>query len=603
MGETLDLIAHYGMWWELYGLGKGIDRLREEQLRAAQEIVASLGLVEEQIDRLRQSVERQTTVIEHGFNQLDQRLESLTLLQAQALRVMKYRRDTDALAARENGERALRNRYYEEALDDFKRALSDNKYDFIAHYLTALILWEEGGNPAAATESCNACIKYTKMWNGAADDPTPRYYESRAQVVLGRIAEGEGQLRTALDHYLRACELSPDHGECFRRCGAAALAVGDRDLAVECVRAAMCIDPGEFVHLLNDDSYESLRKEVFSISEELRDQQVHAIDAAREAAIDWANALADAGSTFGRSMAVPDDFSSLMQRVSATASGGFIDVAYVPSELTLAAEMLLQCTARAREQAENFVQERARSADAQIDAAKEDGEMARHRWQRKADGFVPDFLGYASILFALGVIPPILIGVTIYSYNSGELAWTPAAVGIFTFAFIIVIWEKMTRASRAKDRGEAEATTIVAEASQKVDEYLSQANNRVGLLIDRIEESRQAFLNAKHLFDNLDISCSLILVDLGSCESPQSSSVVETLQGILHELGESRSAPAIKSLLMDLPAFFVKNAPVYQAEEAASFIRRELGLTVGVKRRYTRTLRRLQPAISGPSPD
>lgn len=63
MGDTLDLIADFGISMELWGIGNGIGRLREEQLRVAQEIVAGLGLVEQAINSLEQSLERQTTVI------------------------------------------------------------------------------------------------------------------------------------------------------------------------------------------------------------------------------------------------------------------------------------------------------------------------------------------------------------------------------------------------------------------------------------------------------------------------------------------------------------------------------------------------------------
>jgi tetratricopeptide (TPR) repeat protein len=498
VGDTLDYIADFGIVMELWGIGKGIERLREEQLDAAREIVAHLGMIEEAIAGVIAAIEGQTAVIRQGFRQLDDRLATLTLLQTQALRAMKYRRETEALAARENGERAMRNHYYPEALDDFQRALADNKYDFIAHFLIALILWEEQSSAVSASDSCNACIKYTKMWDGGADDPTPRYFESRADVVLGRIAESEHQMARAFDYYLAAYTSSPDYGECFRRCAGAALALGDRDLALECVRAAMLIDPGELVLLMLESALAPLRKDVLSISEELRNEQSRAIDATTRAAIGWANALTAASGTLGEDVAAPEEFSSLMQRAHERGSRGFIDVAYVPSELTLGEYLLMQATTRAREGARKFVKDEENAGFRRLEAAHKEASEARQLAAESEDrsGTV---VGCVWIVWLI----PILFGplMVFVGLSGGEIVLVLGGGLLLLPAIVVyVLWSAYS--SIVMTRGNSRAKTIVEGAERSFQRAVSAAQEKADSLLEpkeRVPGRERAVRHTGHL--------------------------------------------------------------------------------------------------------
>jgi tetratricopeptide (TPR) repeat protein len=572
MGETLEAIRHHQISSELWGIASSLQRLREEHWLAAQEIVASVALVENSVERLRQSVERQGEAVRDGLRSVEMKLNRLSLQNDRLLDVLAYERETRSLAARKNGEKAMLLAFYDDALIDLGEALRDNRYDFIALYYCAVIHFEFKDDTAEAWLNAEAAAKYSRMWRGDTDDPTPTYFESRAILLLGRILYEHGDYEGALEYFILACQRSPDYVECFVRCGRAALKLQNRALAIDCIRRIILLDEGESVRLLTDPDYEVIREDIKASLKARASVLAKIALRARTSAKRWIAALKDVDSELGAE-ALPDDH--VVALVNSRPPTHLLDLTLDIMELQTAVshEMWLS-HAQALAAIDVTQEEDEQIIEVEVERAEESAASIRLAAANSAERHT-EHLGCMVALLALAVIMILGPGSIHWAYTQGGGIYYGVPVLVFALP-LIIFGIKKYQASMALSSGEHRATRMLTTATQDIQRTAQNMESQLSQMRHEIVRYREEF--NRSLKDATPLRASLILMHVpNDCD-------MDALYGDIAAMEPGRSSTTSQALASRFPSVLAKDQPPHLLEGWAYHLRMLYRVEVGVRR-------------------
>lgn len=610
MGETLEALTDFFIMSELWGIQSQLERLREEQLLAASEIVASVESVTEAVEALRASVERQTMVLERGFTTLDARLDFQTHVLEKILTALYRPTETRARELRKLGEQLLHKKLYDDALRELLSSLELNPYDFTCQWMAALIQLEYLHDPQAAWDRCEFALKCVPLGSSGPLDPSPPYFASRSLVLMGQMLEDGGLLEDGLSYYEGACKTSPDYGECFRRYASVAIRLGHGDLAMAAIRAAILIDEAEAVLVHQDQTFSPIAEEVNALVASLRERaekSASSLAAQAERAVAayrqlvkkvtegrvrsaWDDSRWEERDTYMPLLARDGALGQALARSSALLQRrSFLDATWARRNLFIIAAEVGWLIPRlrlfshwalgvARDTSDNEFT----SAGNRVEAEHRDA-AAEYQRQGKMGPLFTLFTVLA-ILGAMVAISVAVAGRVGGQPTSGE--WLLAAVGggaavvayLVSLVFLeISRWEKKGSRQLSARKVLAEAQTARAATAASIRDAEAALDNLLKL--------QDSLAKTGKLLDDQDVTCDLVLLDPNAkADSYDEGRLASALQEIAGQRTLSREEA--KAIIRDAPVVLVSGVSVSNAERAAARLRCEFGASIGIRRRY-----------------
>jgi len=621
MGETLEALSDFFIMAELWGIHGQLQRLREEQWLAASAIVASVESVHEAVEQLRDSVERQTTVIERGFAGIGARIDFQTYVLHKVLDALYQPSEVRARELRVRGDSAVHAKLYDDALEDLLHSLEENRYDFTCHFDAALISLEHLGDAEAAWESCELALRYAQLRSARPVDPSPAYYSSRSILLMARMLEDGGLLEDALTYYEAACTTSPDYGECFRRYASAAARLEYSELALAAARAAILVDETEAPLIEQEPGLVSIHDRVRALLTSMQKDAQRRASSLTPCAEASAAAYREVRQSLSDSDVVracgwdesreshhdlPADLltrdgrlaGALERSMEFSRRGALLDTTQACLSLFQVADEVRRLIPRltsfispildaAAEQsqtdlasARSWFAEENRSADLESRGLGQTGDLYQF------SGLV-GFLGFCAFWFGIAMAIGSIVGGG-ERYNVPAVAFTLGGLVAFVLWLYPTLWIKGDRWAKAGIR-RSEARKVL-DAAERTHSALDSAIRDAKSALKRLEELESTLLKSRDLMYTPEVLCSLILFDSGSRRGGYDEG--EFARGLQEVAGGGLSFEEAKDIARNAPVVFLTDLPVPEAESVAAFLRREFGAVVGIKRRYVGELPR-----------
>ncbi len=198
-------------------LSSEVNRITTAQLQAADRVIVSQERIKAGIDKVAletrgivDGIEGLASMFEWGFAELVWQLEHQREILKNILRVLQAPLDTQAKELRRRAEKAYKNGWIDDALEDFLKSEKKNKYDFAVHISLGHIHFFEKKNPETALKYYEKAVKYAT--------PVSLYHASFALLHTGLIKYLQGCFQEAYEAALKAKELYTNLYEAHFQC-------------------------------------------------------------------------------------------------------------------------------------------------------------------------------------------------------------------------------------------------------------------------------------------------------------------------------------------------------------------------------------------------
>ncbi len=246
-------------------------KITEGQLKAADRIIVSQSRIADKIDDailatgdiVEGLVELQAT-FEWGFTELIWQIEQEREVLKDILEVLQAPLDTQAKELKKRAEYAYKNRWIDDAFEDFLESEKKNRYDFTIHQNLGNIYLFEKKNPEKALEYYEKAVKYAT--------PKSSYYTSISLLHVGLVKYLQEDFQGAYEATSKAIELSPNLYEAHYQHAQYCANLARYDEAIKHLKKA--IVEGDKYYCVKADSekdFNVMKKQLHSLFEELRD--------------------------------------------------------------------------------------------------------------------------------------------------------------------------------------------------------------------------------------------------------------------------------------------------------------------------------------------
>ncbi|MEX0785829.1 MAG: tetratricopeptide repeat protein [Dehalococcoidia bacterium] len=597
-------------FWAIHG---AIERLSDDVLQAASGIVASVDAVADRLQGLHREVLNQTRIIEHGFASV----EAFEQFQQHTLEKISYQlanpRQQGALEYLAEAQAYLRaKRNYDRALECLQRSVALYPLSCAAHYLLARMHFAIRGDHEAAWASCEDALEAAEV--RLKQDPGEdgaNYFSSKAVLLMGQMLDDGGSRARCRAYYEAACRLSPDYGECFGRYASIGARMRDTDLALTALRIAILIDEDEAYRALEDPGFANVQPQVRRLFDSMKQEAVAGTGQIMD---ELHPAMARLGSLIDAAESIPEGFQDETivgeLRESRASLAGDLSRA-VPSErsavplhdalrerhaIFLVVSRLFSLQRRMARDVTRLV-ESARTASAEWlkearGWAQENAESAERSLENShGSGCAVLFYAFFNVVLTLSLVGFWLGWPEQTRPERFLVALTLVLIGCMAFSWIMILRSRIEHAtwiSRIRRQGrnfeEVHAGGLAAAAATEA----SLGNLREA--IQRLRSTYTAFPAED------EITCTIMILNGGSGTTAgrDNQQLIAKLQELVDEVTSSRNAAPfsrdIGSLLANLPAPFLSELRIADAEHIARQLREGYGLAVGVKRRFVGTL-------------
>jgi tetratricopeptide (TPR) repeat protein len=245
------------------------DRITGAQIKAANSIIVSQERMVSEIDRVAVGVDRVAegleslaATFEWGFSELVWHLEEQRKVLQDMLLVLQAPLDTQAKELKKRAERAYRNGWFEEALEDFTESEKKNRYDFTIHQNLGNIYLFEKRNPTKALEYYEKAAKYAA--------PESPYHTTIAFLHIGLIKYLQGDFREAYEATSKALGMAPHLDEAHYQHAQYCANLGKYSEAIEHLKTAIEGDRYYCVKTDSERDFNVMKKQLVTLFEELR---------------------------------------------------------------------------------------------------------------------------------------------------------------------------------------------------------------------------------------------------------------------------------------------------------------------------------------------
>jgi tetratricopeptide (TPR) repeat protein len=248
-----------------------IDRVVKAQIESADSIIVSQEWIRSEIEKTALGIDRVAgglddlaAMFEWGFSELVWQLEEQKEILKDILRVLQAPLDTQAKELKKRAEYALRNGWFDDALEDFLESEKKNRYDFTIHQNLGNIYFFEKKNPKKALEYYEKAAKYAA--------PKSPYHASIALLHVGLIRYLQGNFQKAYEATLKALELSPQLYEAHYQHAQYCANLGKYAEAVEHLKIAIKGDRYYCVKADSEKDFDVMKDHLVSLFKELKEE-------------------------------------------------------------------------------------------------------------------------------------------------------------------------------------------------------------------------------------------------------------------------------------------------------------------------------------------
>ena len=244
-------------------------KITEGQLKAADRVIVSQGRIADKIDDailatrdIAEGLEELQATFEWGITELIWQIEQEREVLKNILKVLQAPLDTQAKELKKRAEYAYRNRWIDDAFQDFLESEKKNRYDFTIHQNLGNIYFFEKKNPEKALEYYNKAVKYAT--------PKSSYYTSISLLHVGLVKYLQEDFQGAYEATSKAIELSPNLYEAHYQHAQYCVKLGKYDEAIKHLKKA--IVEGDKYYWVKADSekdFNVIKKQLHSLFKEL----------------------------------------------------------------------------------------------------------------------------------------------------------------------------------------------------------------------------------------------------------------------------------------------------------------------------------------------
>ncbi|MDP3104366.1 MAG: CDC27 family protein [Candidatus Methanoperedens sp.] len=214
------------------------------------------------IDRLSDGLESLASAFDWGFSELVWQIEQQRKELTNILKVLEAPLDTQAKELKKRAEDAYKNKWIDDALEDFLESEKKNRYDFTVHQYLGNIYFFEKKAPEIALKYYEKAAKYA--------EPKSLYYTSYALIHIALIYYLEKDFKKAYDATSKAIELSPDFYEAHYQHAKYCANLNKYDEAIEHLDKAQIGDRYYCVKADSEKDFQVMKKQLLSFFESLR---------------------------------------------------------------------------------------------------------------------------------------------------------------------------------------------------------------------------------------------------------------------------------------------------------------------------------------------
>lgn len=250
-------------------LSRQTTKIVNSQLETANRIIVSQDRISSGIDninfgidRLSDGLESLASAFDWGFSELVWQIEMQREELNNILKVLEAPLDTQAKELKKRAEDAYKNKWIDDALEDFLESEKKNRYDFTVHqYLGNIYLFEKN-TPEIALKYYEKAVKYST--------PKSPYYASFALIHIALIYYLEKDFKKAYDATSKAIELSPDLYEAHYQHAKYCANLGKYDEAIKHLNEAQIGDKYYCIKADSEKDFQAMKKQLLSFFESLR---------------------------------------------------------------------------------------------------------------------------------------------------------------------------------------------------------------------------------------------------------------------------------------------------------------------------------------------
>jgi len=245
-------------------------KITEGQLKAADRIIVSQDRIADKIDSavlaardVAEGLAELQATFEWGFTELIWQIEQEREVLKDILEVLQAPLDTQAKELKKRAEYAYKNRWIDDAFEDFLESEKKNRYDFTIHQNLGNIYFFEKKNPEKALKYYEKAVKYAT--------PKSSYYTSVSLLHIGLVKYLQEDFQEAYKATSKAIELSPDFYEAHYQHAQYCANLGRYDEAIKHLKKA--IVEGDKYYCVKADSerdFNVMKKRLRSLFKELQ---------------------------------------------------------------------------------------------------------------------------------------------------------------------------------------------------------------------------------------------------------------------------------------------------------------------------------------------
>ena len=250
-------------------LVEAMKRHQKSMISSANSIIISQERIAEGIEELSAEVSNVyeglnslAGIFTWGFAEIAWQLEQQSHLLTKVKEILEAPLDTEALNIKRRAEKAYKNGWTEDALEDFLEAEKKNRYDFTVHQYLGDIYFFEHKNFDMALSYYEKAVKYSR--------PESRYHTSFALLHIGLLRHLNEEFERAYAATAEAIELSPDLLEAHYQHAQYCAVLKRKDEAIKHIKKAV---DGNLFYLIKADKeqdFAEMKDNLLDLSERIR---------------------------------------------------------------------------------------------------------------------------------------------------------------------------------------------------------------------------------------------------------------------------------------------------------------------------------------------